>query len=176
VDKMHFRVLRMKWPAVHAATRRPAQHQRRRRSPAVMRLGHHIDDLVEGAADEVHELELGHRTHARKRRAKRRAHNGRLGNRRIDHALWAKLVDKAISHLERAAIHANVFTNAEDRGVGLHLFPESLPDCFEVSCLGHCFSKSRTLSAFCEGEGSLSSPSLLGYLFLLLIPEKSSRG
>src|SRR4051794_37062989 len=102
-----------------------------------MRLGYHVHDLIEGAADKVHELELSHGTHAGKRRAKSRAHNGRLGNRRINHALRAKVVDKSISHFERAAINANVFTNAEDGGVGLHLFPEPLPYCFEISCLRH---------------------------------------
>ena len=58
------------------------------------------------------------------------AHNGRLGDGRIDHALRAKVVNEAVSHFERAAVNTNVFTNAEDRGIRLHLFPESLPDCF----------------------------------------------
>jgi hypothetical protein len=43
------------------------------------------------------------------------------------------VVDKTVSDFERAAVNANVFTDAEDGGVGLHFFPESLPDCFEVS-------------------------------------------
>ena len=48
--------------SVHAAATGAAQHQRGRSRPAVVRLGHHVDDLVEGAADEIHELELGHGT------------------------------------------------------------------------------------------------------------------
>src|SRR5471032_2216914 len=108
-------------------------------APAVMRLGHHVHDLVEGAADEVHELELHHRTHARERRAERRAHNRRLGDRCVDHALRAEVMDKSIRHLERAAVDANVFANAEDTGIRLHLFPESLPYCFQICCLSHCF-------------------------------------
>src|SRR6185437_14688838 len=122
----------MEWAAMHAAPAGSAQDERRGRAPAVMRLGHHVYDLVESAADEVHELELGDGTHTGKRRAKGRAHDGRLRDGSIDHALRAKVVDETVSHFERAAINANVFTNAEDGGIGLHLFPESLPDCFEV--------------------------------------------
>ncbi len=52
----------MEGPAMHVAAAWTAQHQRGWRSPAVVRLGGHVDDLVEGAADEVHELEFGHGT------------------------------------------------------------------------------------------------------------------
>src|SRR6185312_16172574 len=127
----------MEWAAVHAATAGSAQHERSGRAPAVMRLGHHVYDLVEGAADEVHELELGDGTHAGKRRAKSRADDGGLRDGSIDHALRAKVVDEAVSHFERAAVNTNVFADTEDGGVRLHLFPESLPDCFEVCRLGH---------------------------------------
>src|SRR5262249_7221554 len=96
------------------------------------------------AADEVHELKLSHWAHAGERRAKRRANNGGFGDRRIDHALRTKVVDETVSHFERAAVNANVFTDAEDGGVGLHFFPESLPDCFEISCLSHRFSRELT--------------------------------
>jgi hypothetical protein len=108
-----------------------------------MRLCHHVYDLVEGAADEVHELELGDGPHAGERCAKRRANDGRLSDGRIDDALRAKVMDESVSHFECAAVNANVFADAEDAGVGLHLFPESLSDCFEISCLSHIFPKSR---------------------------------
>ena len=137
VDKMHLGILRVERAAMHAAAAGSAQDERSGRAPAIMRLGHHVHDLIKSAADEVHELKFSHGTQAGKRRAKRRAHDGRLGDGRIDHALRAKVVDKAVRHFERAAVNANVFTDTEDGGVGLHLFPESLPDCFEVCCLGH---------------------------------------
>src|SRR5215831_14880297 len=100
-----------------------------------MRFGHHVHDLVEGTADEVHELKLSHGTHPGEACAKRRAHDGGFGNGRINHALRTKVVDKSVRHFECAAVNTDVFTNAEDRGVRLHLFPESLPDCFKVCCL-----------------------------------------
>ena len=62
--------------------------------------------LVEGAADEVHELELGHGSHAGERRAISRTDDGGFGDRRIDHARGAKVVDKTISSQHRvASIH-----------------------------------------------------------------------
>ena len=137
VHKMHLRILRVERAAMNASAAGSAQDERSRRAPAIMRLGHHVHDLVKSAADEVHELKFSHRTHAGKRRAKRRAHNGRFGDRRIDDALRAKVMDKTVRDFERAAINANVFTDTEDAGVRLHLFPESLPDCFEISCLSH---------------------------------------
>src|SRR5438067_13796689 len=48
MDKIHFRILRMEGTTVDAASGGAAQHQRSRSIPAVMRLGHHIDNLVEG--------------------------------------------------------------------------------------------------------------------------------
>jgi len=60
----------MERPAVYAAAGGTAHHHGHWRSPAKMRLGQHVRDLVEGATDEVHELELGYRTQAGKRRPK----------------------------------------------------------------------------------------------------------
>src|SRR5208337_5370720 len=60
VYEPHLRILRVEWPAMHIPAARTAQHQRSRRSPTVMRLRGHVDNLIEGAADEVHELELSH--------------------------------------------------------------------------------------------------------------------
>ena len=140
VDKMHLRILRVERPTMHAASAGSTQDERSGRTPAIMRLGHHVHDLIESAADEVHELEFSHGTHAGKRRAKGRAHDSRLSDGRINHALRPKVVDKSVRNFERAAVNADVFTNTEDGGIGLHLFPESLPDCFEVCCLGHKIS------------------------------------
>src|SRR3954463_3819330 len=99
----------MEWSAVHAASARTAQNERRGRFPTVVRLRHHIDDLVEGTADEVHELELGDRAHAGERRAIGRAHNGRFGDGRVDDALGAEVVDESVGYFERAAVNADVF-------------------------------------------------------------------
>src|SRR5260221_3413638 len=113
MNKVHFRVLRMERASVYATPGGSAQHHGSRRTPAVMRRSHHVYDLVEGAGDEVHELELSHRTQAGERRAVGRADDGRLGNGRVNHPLRAEVVDKAIGDLERAAVDADGFANAK---------------------------------------------------------------
>ena len=133
---------------MHVATTRPAQHQRCGRAPAVVRRRDHVDDLIEGAADEIHELELGDRTQAGKRRPKRRAYDGRLGDGRVDHALGAEAVDEAVGDFESSAVDADVFAEAKDTRVAFHFFPDSLADGFEIGGLGHLFEFSVVSSQF----------------------------
>src|SRR3954453_13743106 len=105
-----------------------------------MGLRHHIANLVHSAGDEIHELKLSHRTHSSKRRTKSRANNRRLSNRRIDHTFWPEAINEAVSNLKCAAVNANIFTQTEDGGITLHLFPDSLADGFEISKVRHEFN------------------------------------
>src|SRR6267143_2266946 len=100
-----------------------------------MRFRDHVADLVEGAADEIHELEFGDGAHAGERRYEGRAHDGGLGDGRVDDALGAEAVDETVRDFERAAVNADVFAEAEDGGVAVHFFPDSLADGFEVGQL-----------------------------------------
>src|SRR5215469_18207432 len=134
-------ILRVKWPSMNAPARGPAQHQRYRRSPAKMRLGQQVNDLVEGASDEVHKLKLGHRTHSGEGRAEASVHNGHLGDRSIDHAFGSEAIDEAVGDLESAAVDTDVFSDAKDGGIALHLFPDALADCLEVGKGRHVGSK-----------------------------------
>src|SRR5689334_5724149 len=115
----------MEGSSTHAASGWPPQHQRRWSVPAIVRLREHVDDLAVRAADEVHELELGDRTHSGERSAEGSADDRRLSNRSVDHALTAEAMNKSIGDFERAAINTNVFADAEDSGVALHLFPNA---------------------------------------------------
>ena len=136
VHEPHFRILRVKRAAVDVAAAGPADDERRRRAPAIVGLGDHVDDLVEGAADEVHELKFGDRTHAGERRAEGRAHDGGFRDGRVDDALGAEAVDEAVGDFEGAAVDADVLADAEDGGVALHFLPDSLADGFEIGELG----------------------------------------
>ncbi len=69
----------------------------------VAELGHLVEDLVHADADEIGEHQFGHRPQPGKRRAAGSADDGRLGNRRIDHALGAELRQQALGHAEDAA-------------------------------------------------------------------------
>src|SRR5579864_463873 len=116
----------MERTAVNAPAAGPPDDDRSGRTPAVVRLGQHVGDLVEGAADEVHELELGHRTKTGERGPEGGAHDGGLGNGRINNALRAETLDEAVGHFEGAAVDADVLAQAEDTGVPLHLLPDAL--------------------------------------------------
>src|SRR5262249_36143270 len=70
-------------------------------------------------------------------RAKRRAHDSRLGNRCVDDAFSAKAVYEALGDFERASINADVFAQTEHGGIAFHLFPDSLTNGFEITELGH---------------------------------------
>ena len=131
----HLGILRVEGAAVDIAAAGAAQDEGCRRAPEVMRLRDHVADLVHGAADEVHELKFGDRTHAGERRAEGRAHDGGFCDRRVDDPLGTEAVNEAVGDFEGAAVDADVFADAEDGGVALHFFPDSLADGFEIGKL-----------------------------------------
>src|SRR5579872_4179123 len=139
VHEVHFRVLRMERAAVNAPAAGPPDHDRSGRAPAVVRLGQHVGDLVEGATDEIHELELGHGTQPGERGPEGGAHDGGLSDGSINYALRAKTLDEAVGDLESAAVDADVLAQAEDTGVPLHLLPDALADSFEIGGGRHKF-------------------------------------
>ena len=132
VNEPHFGILRVEWAAVNVSAAGAAQDERGGRAPEVMSLRDHVGDLVEGAADEVHELEFGDGAHASERGSKGRAYNGGLGDGRVDDSLGAETVDESVGDFEGAAVDADVFAEAEDGWVAVHFFPDSLADGFEV--------------------------------------------
>ncbi len=132
-----FGILRVKRTAVYAAARRTAHNHRYRRAPAKMRLGEQVGDLVEGAADEVHELEFSDRPHAGDGRSEAGIDDRHLGDGSVDHALGAEAVDQAVGNFERAPVDADVLANAEDGRIALHLLPDALPDCLKISNCRH---------------------------------------
>jgi len=137
VHKPHLRILRVKRPTMDVTAAGPANDQRRRSTPTVMRLGNHVYDLIEGTADEIHELKFGHGPHAGERSAKGGAHDGRFGNRRINHTLGSEAVDETARDFESTAVDANVFANTEHGRIAFHLLPDSLSDGFEIGQLRH---------------------------------------
>src|SRR6266853_6702580 len=112
-------------------------HQRGGRSPAVVRLRGHVDDLIEGAADEVHELELGYGAQSGERSSEGSAYDGRLRYRRINHSLGAESVDEAIGDFEGSTVDTDVLAQTKDGWVALHFLPDSLADGFEIGDDGH---------------------------------------
>src|ERR1035438_9082303 len=132
VHEPHLRILRVKWAAMHVASARPAQNHGSGRSPAVVGFCGHVDDLIEGAADEIHELKFGDGAHSSERRSESRADDRRLRDGSVDHALGSEAIDEAVGDLESAAVDADIFAEAEDGRIALHFFPDSLANGFEV--------------------------------------------
>ena len=79
-----------------------------------MRLRRDGHDLVERARDEVGELELDDRPLAHPGGPDRGADEALLGDRRVDHALVAELLQEALRDAERAAEVADVLAEQED--------------------------------------------------------------
>ena len=117
---------------MHIAATRAANHQRCWRSPTIVSLRNHIDNLVEGTANEIHKLKLGDRTHAGERRPEGSTHDRGLSNGRVDDALRAETVDETVSDFEGPTVDTNVLANAEHSGILLHFLPNSLADGLEI--------------------------------------------
>ncbi len=128
----HFRVLRVEGAAMNPSAGGRANYDGNRSVPAVAALGGEIDDLIEAATDEIGELHLSHRAQSHESSADRSAYNGRFGDRRIDHPLFAKFFQKAGRYLERAAVDANIFADQEHVRIALHLFPKAFANGFEI--------------------------------------------
>ena len=86
--------------AVHGA-----DDQRRHRLAAehVAELGRLVEDLVEADAHEVDEHQLDDRAQPGRRRARRRADEGDLGEMGVEHAVGPELRPQALGDAERAA-------------------------------------------------------------------------
>jgi hypothetical protein len=97
----------------------------------------HVGDLIEGTADEVHELELGNGPHAGERRAKSRANDRGFGDRGIDNALGPEAINEAIGDFKSAAVNPDIFAQTENCRIAFHLLPDALTDGFKISELWH---------------------------------------
>src|SRR5690348_11293360 len=122
----------MKWSSADASAGRPAKNQRSGCVPAIVGFGYHVDDLIVRAADEVHELELGDRMHAGQRRSEGSAYDCRFRNRGIDHTFGAEVIDEPFRDLEGAAVHTNIFPDAKNGWIALHLFPDAFANRLKI--------------------------------------------
>src|SRR5690349_20186560 len=101
----------MEWPAVHAAARRPANHDGRGSVPQIMTLGDKIRDLVERANDKVDELHFANGPQADVAQPAGGSDDGALADRLVNHALPAKPFQQALTCLKRSAVHADVLAH-----------------------------------------------------------------
>jgi len=90
MEEPGLRTLRVVRATGEAAAARQAHDDRRGEPEAVVELAGDVDDLVEGAGDEVGELHLADRAHADDRGADGAADDRLLADRRVDHAVGAE--------------------------------------------------------------------------------------
>jgi len=99
---------------------------------ALVQLGHLRDDLVEGGVDKAVELDLDYGAIAAHGEAHRGAHDRRLRERRVDHAVLAEVLLQAVGDAKHPAELADVLAHQEDPAVLLHRATQPL-----VEGLGH---------------------------------------
>ena len=102
---------------------RPAEHDRAAHLPArhVVGLGRRIDDVVDRLHREVEGHELDDRPQPAHRRARPEPGKAIFGDRRVDHALGAELLEQALRDLVGALILGDLLAHHEHALVGAHL-------------------------------------------------------
>jgi hypothetical protein len=141
--------------AADAAADRRADDDRARvlAARAVPELGQLVHDLIEGREDEVAELDLRHRAQAVQGHADRGADDAGLGQRRVDHAIAAELLEEAAGGAEHAAELADVLAEHDGARVLAHLQAQRVVDRLDDVHDGHGGLRSSR-----GGGGSWSEP------------------
>ncbi|OQC33497.1 MAG: hypothetical protein BWX70_00094 [Verrucomicrobia bacterium ADurb.Bin070] len=112
-----FERLRVGGAVAAAAAGRGADDERAGASVDRVELGGHIDELVDGQRDEIHEHDFDHGTLPRDRRADRDTGQRLFGDRGVTHALAAEFIDQPARDTERAAVDADILAHQKDRGI-----------------------------------------------------------
>ena len=122
----------MERSAMQPASERPADDHRHVGPAAVSEFREHVHNLVEGAGNEVGKLHLHDRSKPHQRGTGRPTYDRRFAYGGIDHPVFAELLEEPLRDLERPAIVPDVLSHQEHALVTLHLFPERLPDRFNI--------------------------------------------
>src|SRR5579859_960555 len=113
---------------------------RHRLPPAVAARAGEVDDGIEGAGDEVDELELDDRSESDIGGSDGGPDETFFGERSLQDALRSESVQESFGDLECAAIAADVLAHQEDGFVRLHLLPEAPGDRLQERELRHLSS------------------------------------
>src|SRR6266851_1562332 len=107
-----------------------------------------IHELVERDVEQGADLILHDRPVPGHRGSCGKASKGSLGNRRVEHAIWSKLIQKPLGHATQAL--ADVLAHYQHAVVLRHLGPDAFGDCLEVAQPTH----QTTLSPVAPASGS----------------------
>jgi hypothetical protein len=103
----------------------------------VVELGHLAHDLVEGRIDEAVELDLHHGAVPAVGEADGGAHDGRLGQRGVHHAVGAEVFLQAVGHPENTAEGADVLAHEDNFGIVFEGFAQAGINGAGKGHLGH---------------------------------------
>src|SRR4051812_8098180 len=137
MHKIHFRILRVERPPVHAPAAWTADHDGNTGAPAIAAFGSEVRDLIEGAGNEIGELHFGDGAHTHQGCTDRGADNSGFRDRCVDDAPFAESLEHPRSDFESATVDADVFTQDEYTIVFFHLFPDALTNGFNVCSHAH---------------------------------------
>src|SRR2546428_3057846 len=112
--EVRFRALRMMFHGADMAAKRDADCNRQRDPRPISIFRHVADDLVERRVDETVELDLGYRPEATQRQAYGDADDGRLSERRVEHAVDSKRLLQAVCNTKDTAERADVLTKNQN--------------------------------------------------------------
>src|SRR6185312_14069421 len=96
-------------------------------------LGRVVHDLIDGYEREVPRHELDDRPQPGHGRTDADADEAALGDRRVDDALLAELLQHPLRHLVGALVMPDLLAHQEDRFIALHLFAHGLVERFAVA-------------------------------------------
>ena len=100
---------------------------------AVMDFRGLLDELIHRRRDEIGELNFGHRSQAHHRAADGRSDDDAFGERRIEDAVFAVLIEQARGGFENAAGKADIFAEDEDAFIASQFLIERLGNRFNES-------------------------------------------
>ena len=132
MEKPRLDVLRVERARANSAARRQAHDEGHRSLGAVEALRGHVDDLIEAARDEVGKLHLDDRPPPQERAAHGDAHRSGLGDRRVDDAVVAELIEEATCDRERPAELGDVLSHEEDAFILTHRMTQRDRDGLEI--------------------------------------------
>ncbi len=124
-------------PAREAAAARQAHDDRYGDAEPVMELAGDVNDLVEGAGDEIRKLHLADRSHSDDRGPDGPANDRFLADRRVDHPVGAELRQESVGDLERTAVDADVLAEQDDALILTHRNTQGVGYRFEIAQLRH---------------------------------------
>ena len=91
-----------------------------------MDFGGLVDHLVHGQSDEVSEHDVDHGTHSRHGCAHGEAGEACFRNRRIEHAVFAELLQQARENFERSPRLRHILAHDADSLIAAHLLGQRL--------------------------------------------------